>query len=1465
MFPNSDTSETQSNETHDRTATRRKRVRRLSGLLLAAITLVVGITAAGQLSVAEAAGTVVAVDDAGADDEPGQKDLNWLSIDYGAPEATALTVKWGWDDTATSGANTRDAGSLFDTDGDGFANYSLYVTVETDGSYTTQLYSCAADTRTDRCAGPALVGTFASTATVALVADVDPFGVPGSADFDAAHVTGNTCRTNPACYTQDTVATADIRLADFGNPADAFLLNVCSYPSGEPNSDPSDCVFAANNGFLTIVKVANPDDGTSFPFNASEQSESNVSSWTIAGSGTQSLISYGPTTTLDLNEAVPAGWNLNSASCAIQTATPTATGTSTATGVDNLEIRSGLETICTFNDSLAQGTLKVIKTVVNDNGGTLGAGAFTVHVKSGGNDVAGSPAAGVAGSGGRDYTLAPGTYVVSEDTPPAGYAQTSIVCDGVATETVTVVANATKTCTITNNDVSAKLIVIKNVVNDEAGTKGPADFTMSVTGSSPSPASFPGAAAPGTQVSINPGSYSVSESVAAGYTPSFSTDCTGSIALGETKTCTVTNTDNDTPSSIVVTKTANPTSLPEPGGNATFSVTIQNTSVADWVDIHSLTDDVYGNLAGKGTCVMPQLIAPGASYQCSFMGAVSGNAGSSHTDVVTAAGQDDDGNNVSDSDDATVTITDVAAAIQVTKTADPTSLPEPGGNAGFDVEIKNLSSVDSVTITSLTDDVYGDLDGKGTCDVPQTLAPGASYSCEFTGAVSGNAGSTHTDIVTASGKDDDGNDVSDSDDATVTLTNVGSSIEVTKTANPTSLPEPGGNVSFSVDVKNTSTVDSVTITSMTDDIYGNLDGKGTCDVTQTLAPGATYSCSFTGAVSGNAGSSHTDVVTASGKDDDGNDVSDSDDAVVTLTNLPSSIAVTKTANPTSLPEPGGNATFSVTIQNTSAADSVTITSLTDDIYGNLDGKGTCDVPQTIAAGDSYSCSFTGAVGGNAGSTHTDVVTASGKDDDGNDVSDDDDATVTITDVAAAIQVTKTANPTSLPEPGGNATFSVEIKNLSVVDSVTITSLTDDIYGNLDGKGTCDVPQTLAEGASYSCEFTGTVSGNAGSSHTDVVTASGTDDDGKQVSGSDDAVVTLTNVPSSITVTKSASPTAIQEPGGTATFSVEVKNNSSVDSVTITSLTDDIYGNLDGKGTCDVPKTLAPGASYSCSFTGAVSGSGGSTHVDVVTASGTDDDGTPVTGSDDASVSITSAPSPPPPPATPPVIAAAATIDLSIVKVDRPDPVFVGGRLTYTLTVRNLGPDTATNVQVADSLPVATDFVSVTTSQGTCTGGRVIRCSLGTMPSGARATITIVVRPTEPGALINTATVVGEQSEPNTANNRSSAPTLVKGPFQPPVASCPVLTVQPRSLSVGKRGIVKVLVTDKGRGVRGVRILVKGPGLYKAATTNGRGRVAISVQPSRTGIVEISMTNQPNRCSTRRIGVVGIFQPPPVTG
>jgi hypothetical protein len=87
------------------------------------------------------------------------------------------------------------------------------------------------------------------------------------------------------------------------------------------------------------------------------------------------------------------------------------------------------------------------------------------------------------------------------------------------------------------------LHVIKHVVNDDGGSATAADFTLSVTGTGPSPASFPGAESPGTTVTLGAGSYNVAEMGPSGYTASFSADCTGTIAAGETKTCTVTNND----------------------------------------------------------------------------------------------------------------------------------------------------------------------------------------------------------------------------------------------------------------------------------------------------------------------------------------------------------------------------------------------------------------------------------------------------------------------------------------------------------------------------------------------------------------------------------------------------------------------------------------------------------------------------------------------------------------------------------------------------------------------------------------------------------------------------------------------------------------------------------------------------------------------------------------------------------
>ncbi len=418
--------------------------------------------------------------------------------------------------------------------------------------------------------------------------------------------------------------------------------------------------------------------------------------------------------------------------------------------------------------------------------------------------------------------------------------------------------------------------------------------------------------------------------------------------------------------SIEVTKSPSPSSVDEPGGPVTFTVSVKNTSgPTDPVTITSLTDDIHGDLHGQGTCSVPQTIAPGNTYTCTFTATVSGDAGDSETDTVTAAGQDDEQTAVSDEASATVTVNDVKPTIEVTKDATPTTVTTPGGTVTFAVSVKNTSP-EPVTLTSLTDDVHGDLDGQGTCSVPQTIAAGDTYTCSFTATVSGAAGDSETDTVTATVSDDDDNTATGSDDATVTVREAAPSIEVTKSPSPSSVDEPGGPVTFTVSVKNTSgPTDPVTITSLTDDIHGDLHGQGTCSVPQLITPGNTYTCTFTATVSGDAGDSETDTVTAAGQDDEQTGVSDEASATVTVNDVKPTIEVTKDATPTTVTTPGGTVTFAVSVKNTSP-EPVTLTSLTDDVHGNLDGQGTCDVPQTIAAGDTYTCSFTATVSGAAG-------------------------------------------------------------------------------------------------------------------------------------------------------------------------------------------------------------------------------------------------------------------------------------------------------------------------------------------------------------------------------------------------------------------------------------------------------------------------------------------------------------------
>ncbi len=122
----------------------------------------------------------------------------------------------------------------------------------------------------------------------------------------------------------------------------------------------------------------------------------------------------------------------------------------------------------------------------------------------------------------------------------------------------------------------------------------------------------------------------------------------------------------------------------------------------------------------------------------------------------------------------------------------------------------------------------------------------------------------------------------------------------------------------------------------------------------------------------------------------------------------------------------------------------------------------------------------------------------------------------------------------------------------------------------------------------------------------------------------------------------------------------------------------------------------------------------------------------------------------------------STADLSITKVDAPDPVKAGENLIYTLTVNNAGPSPAEAVVITDLLPAGVQLVGTpTTTVGNC-GVGTTTCNLGTLASGASAIITIEVKvlPETRGQLENSANVTSATYDPNNSNNSATAGTTV---------------------------------------------------------------------------------------------------------
>jgi|GEM_PF-1830568 len=713
---------------------------------------------------------------------------------------------------------------------------------------------------------------------------------------------------------------------------------------------------------------------------------------------------------------------------------------------------------------------------------------------------------------------------------------------------------------------------------------------------------------------------------------------------------------------VVLIKTANEPMVYEPGGDITFNITIENNG-EETIEVTSLLDSAFGDLNGQGTIHLPITINPGEFYTGDFSEYISGNAFETHTNIVTATYENESGEVFEIEDGETVHIENVMPEMEFTKTVFPESVPEPGADVTYTFSVLNTGTVE-ITLYQLEDDFLGDLDDQGDIDLPQTISPGESYSGTVITSISGNAGEDITNTATAYCRDYSWDLISDHDQATVTIYNVPPVMQVTKMVSPISLPESGGDVTYTYFIQNHGE-ESFWLYSLYDDKLWDLNGQGDISLPQDIPPGGSYIGTVPVSLSGNAGNSITNTVVAECHDDDGSGATDTDDATVVFEDILPAIQLTKTADPTSLSEPGGEVTYTFTVENT-GLEMVTLTSLMDDVLMDLNGQGTIVLPQTIPPGGSYSGSVESAFSGDAGDIHTNTATAECHDDEGNVVSDDDDATVVIDDVLPTIKVEKSCDPEAVPETGGLVRFFVRILNQSI-EGVNITSVVDSEFGDLVAEGVFDENEYLPAGADVLRSFERFVSGDVLVPHINTVSATAQDNEGNLVSSSGSTSVRFIDVLPQVSVVKEAMPNVIPETGQLVDFTFTISNDG-LETATIASVIDSAFDNLNVEA--GVPRKLFGGESFSFIISHELVGEPNPVgHTNTVTVGSSDNELNYVTCSDDESVEYVD-----------------VLPDLSVVKTAVPNRVpETGGYVNFIYEISNNSLEDVEITSVFDSV------------------------------------------------------------------------------------------------------------------------------------------------------------------------------------
>jgi uncharacterized repeat protein (TIGR01451 family) len=629
---------------------------------------------------------------------------------------------------------------------------------------------------------------------------------------------------------------------------------------------------------------------------------------------------------------------------------------------------------------------------------------------------------------------------------------------------------------------------------------------------------------------------------------------------------------------ISVTKTASKTN-PIAGETVVYTYVVTNTSGVTLNNV-TLNDDKLGAVTlGTTTLAAGAATTGSATYTVKDT-----DANTSITNIATATGTAPDNTQVTATATATINVRE--ARIQVVKSASK-SYAKVGDTVVYSFAVTNTGTA-TLTNVTVTDDKLGSI---GT--IP-TLAAGGSSTLTKNFTVPAGSGPI-VNVATATGTAPDGSKVTDTD--THTLSRV--ALAVTKAASNTN-PGVGETETYTYTVTNTGDATLTNVT-LTDDKLGAVTLAAT-----TLAPGATTTGSAQYVTkASDAGTSITNVATATGKAPDNSTVTGTATATINVKGLAPAISVTKVASNTA-PLVGDTVTYSYTVKNTGDATLTNVT-LTDDKLGAVTLAATTLAPGATTTGSAQYVTKTT----DANTTITNVATATGKAPDNSTVTGT--ATATINVKVAGLKIEKTASKDTA-SVGDTITYSFKVTNTGTV-ALTNIVVTDDVLGSIGTIASLapDANTTLTKNFTVPAG-TGPIV-NVATACTDVAKVAGKAAKAAAPAAQlcDTDTHTLNRLALGVTKTASSPSPSV---GDTVVYTYIVTNNSNV---TLTNLTlnDDKLGSVTlGTTTLPAGQSTTGVASYTVKTTDA-----GTTIVNVATATGTSPDNTTVTGRATASIAV----------------------------------------------------------------------------------------------------------------------------------------------------------------------------------------------------------------------------------------------------